>query len=108
MALTNMLAIISIGNQQFTVSKDQIFLADRTNSKIGSELSLPVLLLSNDSKTSIGTPEVPGAKVTLKVLEDVRGKKVQGFKYKKRKFYRRSWGHRHELQKFQVVSIQGA
>jgi len=55
---------------------------------------------------NIGSPAVSGAKVSLKVLEDLRGEKIRGFKYKKRKNYHRRWGHRQSLQKLQVVSIK--
>lgn len=100
-----MYAVIQVGNQQFKVQKGQTFLSQKTENPIGAEFEAPVRLLAQDNKIHIGTPLVTGAKVILKVLEDVKSKKIRGFKYKKRKNYHRTWGHRQELQKLEVVSI---
>jgi len=102
-----MFAIIELGAKQFKVSPDQVFTAEKTGQTVGSTLEAKVLLLSDDNKVNIGSPNLSGAKVTLMVLEDCKAKKIQGFKYKRRKNYKRSWGHRQSLQKLQVVSIQG-
>lgn len=100
-----MYAVIRIGNQQFTVQKGQTFLSQKTGNPVGAEFEAPVHLLAQENKVNIGTPLVTGAKVILKVLEDVKSKKIRGFKYKKRKNYHRTWGHRQQLQKLEVVSI---
>lgn len=100
-----MYAVIRIGNQQFTVQKGQTFLSQKTGHPVGVEFEAPVHLLAQENKVHIGTPVVSGAKVILKVLEDVKSKKIRGFKYKKRKNYHRTWGHRQQLQKLEVVSI---
>lgn len=102
-----MYAVITIGNQQFKVEEGQVFLSQKTENAVGAEFESPIHLLSQENKVNIGTPIVNGAKVVLKVLEDVKGEKVRGFKYKKRKNYHRTWGHRQPLQKLQVVSISG-
>jgi large subunit ribosomal protein L21 len=103
-----MYAVVTIGNQQFKLEKGQVFLSQKTGKEVGSEFDSPVHLLAQENKVHIGTPEVSGAKVTLKVLEDVRGEKIKGFKYKKRKGYYRHWGHRQDLQKLEVVSISAS
>ncbi len=103
-----MYAVVTIGNQQFKLEKGQIFLSQKTGKEVGAEFDSPVHLLAQENKVHIGTPEVSGAKVTLKILEDVRGEKIKGFKYKKRKGYYRHWGHRQDLQKLEVVSISAS
>ena len=103
-----MYAVVTIGNQQFKLEKGQVFLSQKTGKEVGVEFDSPVHLLAQENKVHIGTPEVSGAKVTLKVLEDVRGDKIKGFKYKKRKGYYRHWGHRQDLQKLEVVSISAS
>lgn len=102
-----MFAIIELGAKQFKIQKDQIFTAELTGKEPGSSFEAKVLLLADNNKVNIGSPAVSQAKVTLKVLEAVKADKIQGFKYKRRKNYKRSWGHRQSLQKLQVVSIQG-
>ncbi len=102
-----MYAIIKLGNQQFKVEQGQKFLSQKTKNTVGSEFETPIYLLAQESKIHIGTPIVNGARVVLRVLEDLKGKKIRGFKYKKRKNYHRTWGHRQQLQKLEVVSISG-
>jgi large subunit ribosomal protein L21 len=103
-----MFAIISVGNKQFKVQKDQIFLSEKSGKNPGEEFEANVLLVADDNKVNVGSTPLNGAKVTLKVLEDLRGDKIRGFKYKRRKNYKRSWGHRQDLQKLQVVTIASA
>ena len=100
-----MYAVISLNNQQFKVQTGQVFLSPKTTNPVGSEFEAKVLLTSNENKVNIGSPVVSNAKVKLKVIEDLRGEKINGFKYKRRKNYHRSWGHRQDLQKMEVVSL---
>jgi large subunit ribosomal protein L21 len=102
-----MYAIIKLGNQQFKVEPGQKFLSQKTQNQAGTEFETPIYLLAQENKIHIGTPIVNGAKVVLRVLEDLKGQKIRGFKYKKRKNYHRTWGHRQQLQKLEVVSISG-
>ncbi|MBE7437148.1 MAG: 50S ribosomal protein L21 [Spirochaetales bacterium] len=103
-----MFAIIELGGSQLKLEKDQVFLTNRTENKAGTEFKLDKVLATGDgAKLQLGTPYVASASVTLKVLEELRGKKVRGFTYKRKTGQRRAWGHRQELQKMQVVSISG-
>ncbi|TGN08362.1 50S ribosomal protein L21 [Leptospira ilyithenensis] len=102
-----MFAIIELGAKQFKVAPEQIFTAEKTGSIVGNTFDAKVLLLSDNNKVNIGSPALSSAKVTLKVLEDLKADKIHGFKYKKRKNYKRAWGHRQQMQKLQVVSING-
>lgn len=102
-----MYAIVEIGNRQYKVEKNQIFLSDKTEHVAGTEYQPKVLLFSDNGNVKVGNPVLSGAKVSLKVIEDLKGKKIRGFKYKRRKNYARTWGHRQELQKVQVLDIIG-
>ncbi|HOJ63895.1 MAG TPA: 50S ribosomal protein L21 [Spirochaetota bacterium] len=63
-----------------------------------------VLLLQNDDdKVEIGTPYVKNAKVTAKVIENKKDKKILVFKFKRRKNEKRLKGHR---QKYTIVKIE--
>ncbi|NCS94755.1 MAG: 50S ribosomal protein L21 [Leptospira sp.] len=100
-----MFAIISIGNKQFKVEKDQVFLSEKSGKNPGEQFDAKILLVANDNKVNLGASSLSAAKVTVKVIENLRGDKIRGFKYKRRKNYKRSWGHRQSLQKLQVVNI---
>ncbi|MCB1324726.1 MAG: 50S ribosomal protein L21 [Spirochaetales bacterium] len=101
-------AYIKLGGHQHRVEKDQVLLSELTGHEAGKEFACDsVLLISDGKQTRIGQPTVKGAVVKLKVLADLRSPKVRGFKYKRRKGYRRTWGHRQDLQRLQVVEIKG-
>lgn len=104
-----MYAFIELKGHQHKVSKDMVLLSEKTEHIAGSEFVCSNVLLIEDTennKTTVGTPTVSGAQVKLRVLDDIRAPKILGFKYKKRKGYRRKWGHRQDLQKLQVLAIE--
>lgn len=104
-----MYAVIKLAGHQHRVKKDQVILAELTGEQSGSEFDCKdVLLVGEGSGVKVGKPFVDGASVKLKIIDDVKGPKVRGFYYRKRKGTRRSWGHRQDLQKLQVVDIKGA
>ncbi|WP_395618367.1 50S ribosomal protein L21, partial [Aquirufa sp.] len=59
----------------------------------------------NDGKISVGAPTVAGATVTAKIVAHVRGEKVLVFKKKRRKTYQKMNGHRQDLTKVLIESI---
>ena len=102
-----MYAIIQLGGHQHRVEKDMVLLTEKTGHAPGKEfVCSEVIFVGEGSKSKVGKPRVDGAEVKLKVLEDARAPKIEGFKYKKRKNYRRKWGHRQKLQKLQVLALK--
>lgn len=78
----------------------------KTGKNAGESFDAKVLLFSESSnKVHIGQPELKTARVSLKVLEDVKGDKIHAYVYKRRKNYQKAWGHRQQLQKVKVVSL---
>jgi large subunit ribosomal protein L21 len=55
----------------------------------------------------VGAPLVAGASVSATVVEQGRGDKVRVFKYKKRKHYRRTRGHRQSFTAVRIDAVQG-
>ncbi len=103
-----MYAIVEIAGQQFKVEKDSKIFVHRLNAEEGDTLEFEkVLLVDNDGKVTVGTPNVEGAKVTAKVLSHLKGDKVIVFKKKRRKGYRVRNGHRQYLSQIQVETIVG-
>lgn len=102
-----MLAVIELGGKQYRVSPNQIFYSELTGKETGEEIDIEkVLLYEEGEKTSIGQPFLSDVLVKAKVLEEVKGPKITGFIYKKRKNYHKKWGHRQKYHKLQVTSIQ--
>jgi len=101
-----MYAIVEIAGQQFKVQKDQQLFVHRLEAELNTSLEFDrVLLVENDGKVSIGAPVVSGAKVSVKVIDHLKGDKVIVFKKKRRKGYQKSNGHRQQFTKIQIENI---
>ena len=103
-----MYAIVEIAGQQFKVEKDKKIFVHSLDASEGDIVDFEkVLLIENEGKVDVGTPVLEGAKVTVKVLEHVKGDKVLVFKKKRRKGYKKLNGHRQRFTKVQIENIVG-
>ena len=93
-----MFAIIRADGKQYRVAKGDIIRFDRMKSEPGDsfETSQVLAISEEDNKLKIGSPVVEGAKVEGTVLEHGKDKKIIVFKRKRRKTYRRKYGHRQD------------
>ena len=101
-----MYAVIETGAKQYKVAKDDVILVEKLDFKKGVPLKLDKVLLAKDGNSiHVGTPYLKGSHVTCEVLGEVKGDKLIAFKYKKRKSERKKIGHRQDLLKLKVKSI---
>jgi large subunit ribosomal protein L21 len=99
-----MYAVIKSGGKQEKVETGQVVNLELLGAAVGDEVELtPVLVVDGD--TVLATPtQLSGAKVTARVVEQVKGPKITGFTYKNKSNQRRRWGHR---QRYDAVEITG-
>ena len=64
-----------------------------------------VLLVTGTDTSKIGTPYVEGAKVEVRILENLKDKKIVVFKKKRRKGYKKTQGHRQFVSVIKVEKI---
>jgi large subunit ribosomal protein L21 len=99
-------AIIRSGGKQCRVSPGQTIAVEKLAADRGEKVTFgDVVLLADGEKVSIGEPIVPGVKVVGEVIEQFKDKKVIAFKYKRRKGYHRTVGHRRLLTRVKIESI---
>jgi large subunit ribosomal protein L21 len=103
-----MYAVIETGGKQYRVSPGQTLEVELLPAEPGSKVTLErVLLVTNDDgKTLVGAPLVPGGAVVGMVAREGRGKKIIVFKYKSKKRYRRTRGHRQDYTYLLITDIQ--
>ena len=104
-----MYAVIETGGKQYRVVKGDVIEIERT--ELGGKAKTAVqfdrvLMVSGKKGVQVGDPVVGGAKVTGKLLDEVRGPRVMVFKKKRRKGYKRLRGHRQELMRVEIEEIQ--
>ena len=103
-----MYAIIKTGGKQYRVQEgDKIFVEKLTNDVDSEVVFDQVLAVVNDGDVKVGSPVVEGAKVTGKVLEQGKEKKILVFKYKAKSDYRRRQCHRQPFTKVVIEKIEG-
>jgi len=99
-------AIIRTGGRQFRVAEGDTVDLDLLDVEPGKTATFGDVLLFADGKdVTHGNPLVSGAKVTAEVLEQRKDKKVVAFKYKRRKGYHRTVGHRRKLTRVKIKTI---
>lgn len=104
-----MYALIQTGGKQYKVSEGTIVKIEKVEGEAGGNIVLDQVLMINDENgtVQIGNPLLENARVTAKILEQGRNKKIIVYKYKKRKNYRRKQGHRQPFTRLLIEKIEG-
>lgn len=99
-------AIVETGGKQYVVRPGSVLAVERLESPAGGEVALTRVLAVHDGRQfTVGRPVIAGAQVTCKVLAQMRGPKLISFKFKRRKGYHRTVGHRQSLTQLKVVQV---
>lgn len=100
-----MYAIIQTGGKQYMVSEGTELRVEKLNGNEGDSIDLQVIALNNGDDL-LTADSVANSKVTAKIVEHGKGKKIIVFKYKAKKNYRVKQGHRQPYTKISIESIQ--
>jgi len=101
-----MYAIIDEGGRQHRVTTGDTLRIDREVGEDETTVTFDrVLLVAGEGEPRIGLPTLAGATVTAEVIGDVKGPKIDIFKYKRRKGYRRRQGHRQHYTAVKITAI---
>ncbi|MBM3663106.1 MAG: 50S ribosomal protein L21 [Actinobacteria bacterium] len=99
-----MYAVVKSGGKQYRVHPGQRVRVERL-AESGATVDLtPVLLVDGD--TVLATPDqLAGATVSATVVDEGRGRKINGFDYKAKARVRRRWGHRQAYSTIEITDI---
>lgn len=101
-----MYALVEYKGKQYKAEKDALIQVDKLDVEEGKTVDIDtVLLVSDGDKVSVGTPYVAGAKVTATVENSFKDDKVIVLKYKSKKDYRRTIGHRQQYTNIRIKDI---
>ena len=101
-----MYAIIRTGGKQYRVQPGEVVRLERLEGALGTTVTLDEVLLLGGDTVRVGTPRVEGASVVATVVAQDRDRKIRVFKYKKRKHYRRTKGHRQAFTAVRIERVQ--
>ena len=97
-------AIIKNGGHQYKVTEGQTIEVEKLESDGTSYVFEEVLLVVDGDNVAVGAPTVEGMKVYADVVAEVKGDKIEVFKYKSKSRYRKHTGHR---QKYTQLKVNG-
>ena len=101
-----MFAVIESGGKQHTVSEGDQLKVELLPGEEGASIEFDkVLMISDGSASKIGNPFVKNAKVMAKLVSHGKAEKIKIFKMKRRKDYRRTYGHRQKFTEILIESI---
>uniref|UniRef100_A0AAV1T8G5 Large ribosomal subunit protein bL21m n=1 Tax=Peronospora matthiolae TaxID=2874970 RepID=A0AAV1T8G5_9STRA len=100
-------AVVKLGGTQYKVTEGDVVIAEKIkDAKVGEIMDMnEVLLLGNVNQTIVGRPLISGAKVRARVEEQTLDAKIDVFKKKRRKNYRRWNGFRRQVTVLRVTEI---
>jgi large subunit ribosomal protein L21 len=100
-------AIVRTGGKQYRVEKGDVVRIEKLEEVVGSTVTLDdVLFVGGEGEPRVGSPRLEGASVVGTVVEQDRGAKIRVFKYKKRKHYRRTRGHRQSFTALRIDAVR--
>lgn len=101
-----MYAVIKTGGKQYRVVAGEKIKVEQIPAEVGAEITLDqILMVGEGESVKVGAPIVAGAKVTAKVIAQGRHPKVNIFKMRRRKHYRKNQGHRQNFTEIQIGEI---
>lgn len=101
-----MYAVVKTGGKQYRVSTGEKIKVETIPAEIGAEIALDqVLMVADGDAVTMGDPLVAGAAVKARVIGHGRGDKIDIFKLRRRKHYRKSQGHRQNYTEIEILGI---
>ena len=99
-------AIIETGGKQYRVSEGDVLFIEKLEAEAGSSVTFDrVLAITDGDNINFGEPLLKGAAVTAEVVKNGKAKKVVVYKMKRRKNYRRKYGHRQPYTQVKINKI---
>jgi large subunit ribosomal protein L21 len=99
-------AVIKVGGKQYRVEQGQKLLVDRQAVEPGKTFT-PEVLMTGGNSVSTDLKAIAGS-VTVGVIEHLRGPKIKVFKFKPKRGYKKTRGHRSELSRIEIQAIGAA
>lgn len=100
-----MYAVVATGGKQYRVEEGQTLKVERLGDP-GTDVDLRAVLLV-DGADVLSTPDqLSGVSVSARIVEETRGKKINGFTYKSKTNQRRRYGHRQTHATIEITGIK--
>lgn len=104
-----MYAVIKTGGKQYRVAEGQTLKVEKLDVAEGASVEFDtVLMIADGDQIKLGAPYVEGARVSATVKSQGRGPKIRIIKFRRRKHYRKTQGHRQSFTELRIAGISGS
>ncbi|KJE78065.1 50S ribosomal protein L21 [Ferrimicrobium acidiphilum] len=100
-----MYAVVDVGSKQAKVFEGRTVLVERIHALAGDEVSLRPVLFVDDDRVLARSDELARVTVRGEIVDEVKGTKVIGFRYKSKANERKHFGHRQKYTRVKITSI---
>ena len=100
-----MYAIVETGGKQYRVTPGDVIRVEKLDGEAGSEVELRPMAIFNDEGGMVAGADLGDARVKATIVGSGRGKKVLVFKFKRKKQYKKTIGHRQDFTEVKVGEI---
>jgi large subunit ribosomal protein L21 len=98
-------AIFKTGGKQYRAGTGEVLSVEKLEGEAGATVTFDdVLLVGEGASITVGK-DLKDGKVTAQIVEQFKGPKLIAYKYRRRKGYHRTVGHRQKLTKVKVTEI---
>jgi large subunit ribosomal protein L21 len=102
-----MYAVVETGGKQYRVAVGDVIRVEKLEAAAGASVNFDkVLMVADGDNLRVGAPNVAGAAVTATVKAHGRADKVRVFKFRRRKHYRKTIGHRQHYTELEITAIK--
>jgi large subunit ribosomal protein L21 len=98
-------AIFKSGGKQYRVSQGEFVNVDKLDTEVGGTLTFSEVLFFGDGSGIKTGSDAKGLAVTAEVVAQIKAPKVIAYKYRRRKGYHRTVGHRSKLTRVKITGI---
>jgi large subunit ribosomal protein L21 len=97
-------AIFKTGGKQYRVGTGEILTVEKLDGEKGARVEFKDVLAVGEGE-NLKVSDLAGASVAAEILDQVKGDKVIAYKYRRRKGYHRTVGHRQKLTQVKITEI---
>ena len=103
-----MYAVIKTGGKQYRVTEGETLKVEKLEVEDGASVEFDtVLMIADGDQITVGAPYIEGARVTATVKSQGRGPKIRIIKFRRRKHYFKTQGHRQSYTELKISGING-
>jgi large subunit ribosomal protein L21 len=100
-----MYAIFRTGGKQYKASPGEVLRVEKLPGEAGATVEFNHVFAVRKESLTVGSPLVANARVVATIVRNARAPKVRVLKYKRKKQYRRTLGHRQAFSEIRIKEI---